>query len=790
MHACNRVHGGIDVRIMYSYMYHNKGKIGSCVEMHRCQKARPFHVEKFVARVGKQARGRRQIRAYGTINKEGYEHCLREGQLALKKLESVLPALEEAKNVAVSAREPAAKAEREWQDAQNRLSDVHSKSHQRMNDIKSKMQKVLSIRDAGSSGLEVTQDMVLHHMNARMKGYLEQQPRRRGKIQISTLFQGIVEPLQWLSGAWVGQQVGLCCVEDKPYLVACVAVSMNPLDDSLRNLVLHWSITDRVDGGWMGSIPIGWHTYPGISQPHGPTAWQTNFGIYCPKLGDGDPPLEAITLHSIILEIPMEGHLQHQGGLKFVLKRADGGQPEWIKPSNHHDFYIDFTPAAQYITGESSSENEVEGNSDDDNTEKIGSFKMTDQAEEEEEKEEEEWTWAKSLAEAILRAAPMDYEIYKPTYSWLHGIQGWYDSTDNSGLSSEQSLARQIAQIRTLLSSARNVFKGQINKEKLKSSSKDAEAYEEIIESLLMQCDNLSSEMNEFDAASVKARQLQLERDRLWETHTSASNEASRLQKELKSLISIARRTVSVTHGRDCEITGNDLRSFCSYLAEQGMTQRGEGVGSKLWGKESTDKNNSSKSLFLVSNSKFRAAGVEASIAISVFMEGEESKVNKELKKHEQVATNDLEEQDGSNTIKVDEAEENHVFDSVVIAVAFGEDFPEMLSNLPIFFHFGLVGQRHGKWVDPPDGWTLSFPHVDNISSDKMLPMKACKLVHQNGKDLLVDPLVHGLCVKFPISVLNKKSSKGIEFVLKMGDNNWLQKEGGENFYAEFPLLN
>lgn len=31
------------------------------------------------------------------------------------------------------------------------------------------------------------------------------------------------------------------------------------------------------------------------------------------------------------------------GGVPFVLKRTDGGGPEWVKRDHHHDFMLDLT---------------------------------------------------------------------------------------------------------------------------------------------------------------------------------------------------------------------------------------------------------------------------------------------------------------------------------------------------------------------------------------------------------------------------------------------------------------
>ena len=46
--------------------------------------------------------------------------------------------------------------------------------------------------------------------------------------------------------------------------------------------------------------------------------------------------------YGLVLQIPMEGVLQRGGGLAFVLKRADGKQPQWVQSEGNRDFSISF----------------------------------------------------------------------------------------------------------------------------------------------------------------------------------------------------------------------------------------------------------------------------------------------------------------------------------------------------------------------------------------------------------------------------------------------------------------
>lgn len=160
-------------------------------------------------------------------------------------------------------------------------------------------------------------------------------------------------------------------------------------------------LRSKLAGNLAGVIPAA--SPPGCCcLPAGGRAWQTPFSAHVPVL-DG-VPVEEAAVHSIVLQMPLEGKraiadkgrrqagscfavdaaaaaaavatcilLLHVGfgisrrrvgrcrrvlsnsvilkphagplekkggGLPFVLKRTDGGKPEWVKREDHHDFVL------------------------------------------------------------------------------------------------------------------------------------------------------------------------------------------------------------------------------------------------------------------------------------------------------------------------------------------------------------------------------------------------------------------------------------------------------------------
>lgn len=79
-------------------------------------------------------------------------------------------------------------------------------------------------------------------------------------------------------------------------------------------------------------------------------AWQTPLGRYAPKASSGANPGGAAL--AVVLQIPLEGTLSRCGGIQFVLKRAQGSQPEWLTGPGGKDFFVDITQVRAVIQHE------------------------------------------------------------------------------------------------------------------------------------------------------------------------------------------------------------------------------------------------------------------------------------------------------------------------------------------------------------------------------------------------------------------------------------------------------
>ena len=68
-------------------------------------------------------------------------------------------------------------------------------------------------------------------------------------------------------------------------------------------------------------------------------AWQTPLGRYAPKQDAESSP--GGSAWAVALQLPLEGVLSKAGGVHFVLKRAQGSQPEWLSGPDSKDFFVD-----------------------------------------------------------------------------------------------------------------------------------------------------------------------------------------------------------------------------------------------------------------------------------------------------------------------------------------------------------------------------------------------------------------------------------------------------------------
>ena len=712
---------------------------------------------------------------------------------AFEEAEILVDKLEGARQVAEAAKGPAAEAERKWQEGHSWLRAIQERMIKSSEGLRSEMRSVLDLQIPGRIESDsLAQDMILHHLDFRLQEFVKS--NKENNVEFWRCFDGIVEPISWMPGGWLGMQSAAGCIDGIPYLIGCISVAMNPLETSLRSLLLHWSVTDGYHGSWMGSIPTGWHTFPSISQPCGPNAWQTTFSPYCPGI-DENMKLSAVCVHSVVLQIPMAGHLLDRGGIKFVLKRADGYQPEWIKPSNHHDFFLDFSDAIEYLNPKPMEDFEEMDIAVDDSPQLMsnGGLSTIDEIEvhtgqvESYPVDEPQLSWARSVAEEMYQGLEDTRTTYEPTYFWLDSACHW----EENDLPSVSSLDGNISSIHMkemkgfLLHLKNNIGKefklsSEINQEQLQAWQQETTV---VISKLLDQCSLLQEDVQQCDAADMKLRQLQIERDRLWETHNSAMKEAGKLLKDLEINVGKARKCISLVHGREAEVIPRDLSKLCLKLALDSLNQRKTSNQFKLWFQD--DGAPKSRKLVSVSESVEKADSVDAYATTHVFLEGDFDQVDDILKKSNSELTSEAPEDNGPET----KQERSSVFDSIVIAVAFGESFPDGISSSPMWMHFGMVSSQHSKWINPPVGWHSSAPRDDRSEIiESTCPLESFYIRRTDDRAIFVDPVVKGVCLRFPIESLTGKRINGFEFVLKYGQDGWMKKEGGSNFYAEFPI--
>ena len=77
-------------------------------------------------------------------------------------------------------------------------------------------------------------------------------------------------------------------------------------------------------------------------------AWQTPLGRYAPQRSESAAEGAA---WAVVLQLPLEGLLSSGGGVHFVVKRAQGSQPEWLSGPHNKDFFISLEQVATQLLG-------------------------------------------------------------------------------------------------------------------------------------------------------------------------------------------------------------------------------------------------------------------------------------------------------------------------------------------------------------------------------------------------------------------------------------------------------
>lgn len=773
-----------------------------------------------------------------------------------RALHEILPALEQARHAAKEAREPAQEAERRWQSAHSCLAEVQGEAHAMLDEVKKNSCEVLDGPDS------ITRNILLHHAFFRMQEF---QATLAPDLQLWRPFAPAVNPLSWLPGAFLLTQIAACRSQDTPFLIACISVAMPPLNDSLRSLLLHWSLADNPHAGWMAQIPRGWHTSPGISQPCGSTAWETACAVHAPIVSphshgpffNGDhstiQPLVSTPVYSVIVQIPMQDSLEHHGGVKFVLKRTDGGQPEWIKPHNHGDFFVDFSQAIQLFKAEKAAE----------------LLKL--QREEEERLYQEllqqslqhsmdadglcEWGWARMLSGsedgendghgAAVHGgrgadAKEEEEKQEETIDWTDASVlpgGWLSSVSSWQLLGDHpppqplSLSGKARDLRTILEATlvvadeppqNGLCDVSHTKAVASSDAKDATqaSRRERLESLLVRCSEVDGTLQRYDAASLAARRAQHEKERLWDICKSAEDQATHLHAEIMNALETARRTTVALRGRTTEVTVQDLERLAVQLAKDSTG----GNGGMIWPFSAFG---SGRQLAFVSQSVTPVGGVDATVLMQVYLEGDRAAVSAALAGTTAAASGsasappspsgDAADGSPSTTATATHAAKppkirRPAFDTVLVSIAVAEPFPEMhqerhsLSS-QVMLHFGTVPHQYGKWNAPPQNWR-AFPAVpvpngevddggaesppsrQESSSSKGLPwipLQNYNIVDDTGSPVFVSPVMHGTVIRIPLQEAAGRV-KGLEFVLKTKDDRWLNAASGANFFVDLPI--
>ncbi|KAI3438818.1 hypothetical protein D9Q98_001235 [Chlorella vulgaris] len=720
--------------------------------------------------------------------------------------QSKLPLLEQAKNTAERAKQPAEDAERAWQDSHAKLTSLQQETASAMKQLR---QDVVA---AAGGEAKATHSLLERLTAERLENY-------RAQNNLITALDWKVYaprelPLHSIPGGRCIYQLAAAEHEGTRYAVVALGMANPFLVDNLSSLLLHWGCSEGEHSGWM-QPPKGWHTSPGVSTPTGSLAWETVFGAYAPVM-QGEQVVEAAS-YSVVLQIPLEGVLALRGGIKCVLKRTDGGQPEWIKAGHHNsaDFFLDFSPVINRFERrrrEAQAAALAKARA-------AGLLKDEEEEEEEEEaaaaakaaaagkgakgsaadEEAESKAKAKAAAERKARKAkkkaeePPPLPEEEPAYE--SRLPGWVSRVDHFAQLSDIPRERGMAQrLKCLTALAAAISKAG-------GSRSDA------ARAVLDRCRDADGLLQQHDLAELSSRAAQQEKEQLQAIYRSASDESGHLMHELTSAAEAARRTAVKLRGRETEVTHRDLEAVAQQTAEELLKRNTGGI----WPFKEE------RQLVFVQQTVMEVSGIDAAVVVQVYVEGTKAAVLAATvppppptveEAHSAAAGAEAggEGSDGDDTgdekggkkkavaKKKKKEEPPATFDYVVVGISVAEEFPDGLLSTPLIMHMGLVSHQHAKWQPPPEKWaSLPESNAPSPSGAAMhVPFQRYTMRAEDGAPVFVDPTLFALALRMPLRECLEKGVRGVEFVLKCSDGNWRswkQNHGQScNFYAELPV--
>ncbi|PSC76234.1 Pyruvate phosphate dikinase,PEP pyruvate-binding [Micractinium conductrix] len=743
---------------------------------------------------------------------------------AVSSAQSKLPALEAAKAAAEEHREPAGEAERRWQELHGQLTTLQKDA------VKAQKQLREGVVAAAGGEAVATHALVHCHLSHRLAQFRANHGLAGAQEWKEWRARDL--PLNSIPGGKIAYQLAAVEQDGERYAVVALAIASPFLFENLRSLVMHWGCTEGANAGW-GQPPKGWHSSPSVSTPAGDRAWETVFGAFAPVIQGETAPDAAV--YSVVLQVPLEGFLELRGGVKCVLRRTDHGQPEWIKAGQHNngDFFLDFAPAIKMFerrrravqAAAIAQAREAAVAAARAAAAAVFEKAAADRAKAAGEASRNVKEWANMLEsdewgdtdiealvkEAVPSAAPMPDALEEEKEEaagpepprWVHQVERFEALSD---LPQERTTAQNVRclhRIAVAVAEARH------------DGSHEARE-------LLDRCLEVERLLSQVDLLELNTRAAQQEKENLQALYKSAKDESVHLMQELTHAADAARRTAVKLRGRDTEVTVRDLEAVAQQAAQELLKKSG---GGGFWPFKEEE-----RQLVFVQQKVMAVAGMDAAVVVQVFVEGTKAAVEAAIAPPkpapEETDSDDSESEgvelngaaangasangtspeppaaDGEGkkkkkpTKKKEKKEKEKAkpgFEHVVLGISVAEEFPDDRLKTPLIMHLGCVAHQYAKWHAPPAKWGCAPPAVsEEGASASQVPFQRYRIAAAAGASVFVDPTLFALALRFPLKECLHESVRGIEFVLKTDDGQWLSWSHGHgavsNFYAELPV--